>query len=204
METSSGSVPERTAAMDPRIGDRAVELLRELDAQKTDEPEIAPLVSRLIARLIDLVFAALVFYWVLAGIGLGLLFGGRAEAPPRSESLSGPSPGEYAALLGGALLAVVVVEMAPALWWRQSLGKKLMGLRVTCDGSGEFASWWLLMLRTLAWAAPLVLVGALPDRAAVGGLLLLAALLVGAATLKDPSRRAPHDRLLHTRVMRPR
>ncbi|MEO9254481.1 MAG: hypothetical protein ABI305_03005, partial [Tepidiformaceae bacterium] len=40
---------------DSSAGDRAVSILRELDTHKTDEPEVASIGSRVVARSIDLI-----------------------------------------------------------------------------------------------------------------------------------------------------
>lgn len=195
--SSGGSEPG--AAMDPRMGDRAVALLRKLDAQKTDEPEIAPLPSRFVARSIDLAFVLLLLFWVLVAVGLAVILK-RGERPSTAD----PGAGEYLTFQLCLLGCLIAVEMAAVLRWRQSLGKKLMGLRVTATDGVQGVSRRRMLMRTLLWAIPLTLAGSLPAAPALGWAVTVAFLLAGLATLADRERRAPYDRLLHVRVMRPR
>lgn len=137
------------------------------------DPTIAPLGTRAIAALIDLVFLAAidatVLHFTLRLTGLTLAESGRLPLTP----LFG-----FLALLNGGYLTMFIAASG------QTMGKMMMGVKVVAMDGGA-VPFGHAVLRALLWLLTIVPlgIGALP------------------ALLTD-DRRALHDRLANTRVIR--
>jgi uncharacterized RDD family membrane protein YckC len=198
METSLEASRQAAATM---YGDRAVALLRELESRKTDEPENASLVSRFVARGIDVSFMAVVAITAGAVVGAVRLI---REGPPRPGESIEPSALDYVMVTALVVSSILLVELWGIIRWRQSPGKKLMGLRVTSADGVTPVTVRVYCLRTLLWVLPVAVAGLLPLAPLAGWAVVAAVLVALAITLSDQRRRAPYDRLLRLRVMRPR
>ncbi len=191
--------------------DRAVALLRELDALKTDLPETPRVWDRAIARGLDLGLA-ITLELIVAGVGsvaiMVIFWGGRDPNEFRD-----PSPAETAFAITllvvwlGLLAWNEVVGFGPD---RQTFGKRLLGIRVVLmhgDGVpgprrmlGRWATAFFSSLLVLAaWG---LVATRLPLSLRVPA--MLAFLAIPAALFFGRSGRGLHDRIWGTRLIRPR
>ena len=178
---------------------------------------VAHLNARVSAYLIDsvILIAFILVFFVIGGAVL--LFTsdlGRGD-PPDSAYYAG-----IAVFIGGSLLAWTVFNLALVRWRGQSAGMYVVGIR-TVSETGAPVSWRQAALRWFGlhpllfhpfllpvWAVLSLLVVSLTLSEIVLVvtlalvLLCLAAPLAGAAAmLRDPERRALHDRLARTTVI---
>jgi uncharacterized RDD family membrane protein YckC len=191
--------------------DRAAALIRDLQALRTEEPEVPPVRDRLFARGMDLglSIAVAVGLMLLAWVPSVLL------APTGNEADLAPdrlTTGQIVALATPIPLWIAFVLLNEGGRFghgRQTIGKRLMGLQLVSTG-GEPVS----ARRALARAGVAMLM------AAVAGLAVLVATLfvpplvatfsatatvaVVAIVVAGRNGRAFHDRICSTRLIRPR
>jgi len=189
-------------------GDRAVALMRQLDALKTDAPGIADPTERVLARVID--------FW--AGLAL-LLFLGMATTviAYATGNVLVDSTGLVHGLDSSAIwvsnilivIAGAVYELGPSLFGWQSLGKRLLHLSVVRE-DGRPATLTMLAMRFVAWFTPLVvlLVGWSVTYPGWGSWWFFAGVLVlfgslFASMARSDQHRGWHDQLAGTSVVRP-
>ena len=93
-------------------------------------------------------------------------------------------------------LAAVVYQVVPVALWGQTLGKKIMGIRVVSGQDLSRPGWWRAIRR---WGL-YFLIGLIPI---IGGIVACIVLpLVGLVMLfVDPKRQVPHDKVADTIVV---
>jgi uncharacterized RDD family membrane protein YckC len=193
-------------SLDPT--DRAIELLRSLEAQKTDEPQVAEPMDRAASRLLDLGMFLVLFLVVgLSAGGIIWLFD-----PPAEGATVADGPLATAVSLGATailLLAMAANELAAGITG-QTLGKKLYSLQVVDAETGRPIGIRRAAARSAMWLAPAVTFAALSAATFPGTLSLLffaVACVFLAAPLwmfADRGHRGLHDILTHTVVRSPR
>ena len=189
-------------------GDRAIALMRRLDALKTDAPGAAEPTERVLARVID--------FW--AGLAALLCLGmATTAAAYATGNVLVDSTGLNHGLDSGAiwvsniliLVAGAAYELGPSLFGLQPLGKRLLHLSVVRQ-DGRPASFPMLAVRFAVWFLPLIvlMVGwslTYPGWGSwwffAGALALFASLFISMARSDD--HRGWHDRLAGTNVVRP-
>ncbi len=196
---------------DANATDRAVALIRELEALRTTAPEVPAARDRLLARAFDTglaVVAGAVLFMVANLIALGLT-GSRVEGQPADD----PGPAEIAVATTAFvlwLIAVVVNETGVFGHGRQTLAMRMLGIQVVdaqCPGTPGALRMAARGLTPLA-ATAIVLgswrltTSALPVAALAP--LFLAVVLVLAFAFLGRNGRGPHDYLWRTRLIRPR
>lgn len=191
----------------PSSGDKAVAILRELESLKTDEPGIAPLSDRAIARCID--FGAVFVLVLLVSFVVGVI----AQATGHAVKTASGVHVDQASLIAFdivLLAALVLYEVGPALFGGRSFGKWRCGLSIV-DMDGEPARFGRILVRFAAWFVPLLGV-VLAYSVTYPGLLsslffALIVLLAGAlfwSIWHDDSERGWHDRIAGTQVFHSR
>ena len=134
---------------------------------------------------------------ILDGLILGLPIGffiGFSLATTQPESTEGVSmPGAFYFLLS---LLAVVYHVVPVALWGQTLGKKIMSIRVVSGQDLSQPGWWRAIRR---WGL-YFLIGLIPI---IGGIVACIVLpLVGLVMLfVDPKRQVPHDKVADTIVV---
>lgn len=193
----------RPQPIDP--GERAVRVLRGLEGLKSDEPVATSGRDRLVARAIDLGFVCAV------GFAAVVVAGAIALAASPDEDGSGPTaveidPSNPAAIATGigVITAIVVVEIAMLARWGRTPGKRLMGLIVVDAETGQRPALRQAIVRTLAWGIPAALAIGFWWATAISWVFVLAVIGMWAWMFQDGQRRAAHDVVSGTRVLRPR
>jgi uncharacterized RDD family membrane protein YckC len=186
-------------------GDLAVSILRELDSHKTDEPEVASLVSRVLARSIDLILVFLVLSVGFSAVAVvrRIIIGSEAW----SSTVSRPAdidPWLYVASVAALLVALVVYEVVATRGWEQTPGKRLLGIKIATGEDQPVPSRRMVIVRTLLWAVPFALVVTLPTAPVLGAVILVGIAAASIAMARNSEHRAYYDRLSGTRVVRPR
>lgn len=190
-------------------GDQAVALLRQLDGLKTDEPRIAQVGERLVARAIDSVLWVMVVFG-LFDLGLFIWMASQGKLSDVSTLQPKHSDPAVSTVLGIVLfVAAFAYCVIPVARSGQTLGKRLMGLVVVTDEM-QPVGWRQAIARFAAWEGPGIILMALflPTEGAISTALALAGIAWTLAMLApavfDEGRRGWHDRLAGTRVIRPR
>jgi uncharacterized RDD family membrane protein YckC len=146
-----------------------------LEAAEPAEPE-----RRVVARIVDTLI-----------VGVPVTTAGTALAPGPAGTLAGP-------VLVAFAVAYFCYELPQLVLWGQTLGKRFTRIRVVDAGGPGRVPITRLLLRTGVYAGPLAL-RPIP----VLGLLAAAFWLVnGGWVFRDPARRALHDQLAGTTVIR--
>lgn len=199
--------------MDERQSDPAVRAavasFAALRTYQTDAPMLAAPAERVMARLVDLVGAAIVFVVVVSG--WLLLFGDDAQYAADVRAGVANHDSQVAALLGAA--AVVVFMLANDGWatttFGQTLGKRLFGLRVV-DARGGPPTGGATCIRLCVWALPVggaatAWFATFPTTAGLLFMVLLfAALAIPGKLIRDERHRGLHDIAAGTIVVTPR
>lgn len=197
------------AAANQSRGDRAVALMRELDALKTDRPGTAEPGERALARAIDF-WAGLA---VLLCLGMVTSIVAYATGNVLTDS-TGFSHGldSGAIALSNALIiaSAALYELGPAVFGTQPLGKRLLHLTVV-RRDGRPAAFGTLASRFAFWFGPLVafMIGWSVTYPGWGswwffaaGLAVLGSVFV--SVIRNDTHRGWHDRVAGTKVVGPR
>jgi uncharacterized RDD family membrane protein YckC len=189
---------------DARAGDRAVAILRDLEAHKTDAPEVASLGTRLIARVIDLVIVFCVLFVALFAYGIvrRIVVGAKEWETPVTRGDF--SPALYLTSVLALFVALLVYEIATTHLRQQTAGKRLLGIKIALRDGETAPPRQAVILRTLLWAAPFVLIVTLPTARLLGVVLALVAIVLALLASRDGEQRAYYDRIAGTRVVGPR
>lgn len=191
----------------PSAGDKAVAILRELENLKTDEPGIAPLSDRAIARCID--FGAVFVLVLLVSLVVGLV----AQSSGHVVRTASGVHVDQASLIAFdivLLAALVLYEIGPALFGGRSLGKWRCGLTIV-DMNGEPARFGRVLVRFASWFVPLLglvlAYGATYPDLVSSLFFALIVVLLGAlfwSTWRDDHQRGWNDRIAGTQVFHSR
>lgn len=203
--------PPTTGMADTQVGDRAVALLRGLEALRTDEPEIPRWHDRLLARAIDVgcELAACMLVLDIGGLVVLLAF------PHEDDDFWKYDPGapEIAVSLAFAFACVAAVMINEAGFagrhGTQTVGLRLTGIVVVRE-DGDPASKGVMFGRFAAWLVALLAGFGLAVLAAAWlplalSFLVQVALLAGTLwAFIGRDGRALHDRLFGVRLIRHR
>ncbi len=201
-------------AQPPTSADRAIALIRELEALRTTAPEVPARRDRLLARGFDAGLA------MVAG---GVVFGvhtvietsiwGRDGLETLNDPANEPSAAGFALAIAAAvvwLVAIVLNESGIFGRGRQTLGMRFLGIQVVdAEGPGTPGPLRMAARGLTPLAATAVVLGLWPLATAnipVATLapLFLAAVLLLAFAFLGRNGRGLHDHLWHTRLIRPR
>ncbi len=190
-------------SVDP--GDRAVAILRELETHRTEEPEVGPIGSRLVARCIDLLLVGGVVGLVVYGVAVvwWLFFVHDADYYRNPQAPDLPAWVQVVSAVS-MLVLIVAYDAIATRFFECTVGKRLLGLRIVRPDGRTGLPAGNLAWRSLLWGGTLIVLLLVPlgppiaraSFVAVIGLVLLAA--------HDRLNRALHDRLAGSRVVRPR
>lgn len=174
--------------------------------------------ARIVAYLVDsvILLSFIFLFFVIAGLQLLVISDFAERDAPDSSMYAAP-----AIVLGGTMIAWSCFNLALLRWRGQTAGQYVAGIRVRRqDGSSpsgrQLLLRWLLLdpllfhpLLAVIWFVGVVVVVSLTlnEAALVAGLFfvfvcLIAPLVALAAVLADKQRRALHDRLAGTVVVR--
>ena len=162
------------------------------ESMSPTQPSTAPTIS-----LDDLAapwrrIVAVIFDGLIVGFPIGFLIGFwlATRQPESTEGVSMPA----AFLL--LSLAAAVYQVVPVALWGQTLGKKIMSIRVVSGQDLSKPGWWRAIRR---WGL-YVLIGLIP---VIGGIVACIVLpLVGLVMLfVDDKRQVPHDKVADTIVV---
>lgn len=190
--------------------DQAVRLMKELEALRTDAPEIPGIVDRVIARVCD------VGLGLVLGVVIGLvcyviqsaIWGAQQDNP---EWNPGPNEVVFMCSFAGLWIAMLLANEAGAFGrGRQTLGMRVSGIQVVGEGEDGAVSAGRMLVRGLSVFVVLaVMFGGwvlaawlLSDGLAASALALLG--VVAIAVLVGRGGRGLHDRLWGTKLVRPR
>ncbi|MCC7364013.1 MAG: RDD family protein [Dehalococcoidia bacterium] len=191
---------ERPARPDP------LQLFREIDALRTDEPAPAHPVDRFLARAIDVALAGVVLVVVAFGL-FALIAEPVVDEPDPAASHINTAESRLAGAAGlaAAVAYIAATELGTA---GRSPGKRALGLRVVTAESFDPPGNRQALVRLVAWAVP-VLGGlgwwvafflTLPGLAGMAAFLAAAFVVGGPIFLRDDAR-GLHDRIAGTRVV---
>ena len=125
---------------------------------------------------------------------------GPGEDRPRSRV-----PGSFQAITALALFAMLVAyELVCTLRWRQTAGKKMLGMRITTLDGRTPAPPLALLWRTVLWAAAVVALLVVPFVPPVARLLFAWVLAVAFIAWRNKLNRTVFDSAAGTRVVCPR
>lgn len=190
--------------------DQAVRLIRDLEDLRTEEPEVPPVRDRLLARGMDFGFAvaAVVAILVVGDVLTAVIWGNR-----EFDEYKNPGPGEvglFVALIAACLAAIGWNEVVGTGAYRQSLGKRLMGIHLVVGDTrgiprfGHRLGRACTLLAAVAitftvWPALAIAVPATSLR-----IVFAAAAAACAIPFAGREGRGLHDRICGTRLVRPR
>lgn len=191
---------------DPAI-DAAMELMHELDAEKTDGPVRAHWVGRMLARLIDVAILFVAAVMIIASIETAAV-GFGADLRDEDFEPTGLGTAVAWATLVALLAFGAAYEVVPTWLWGQTPGKRRMQLRVVnLEGSrltlrqaaARFAAWGVPFLGCFfGWLATFP---RYPAASLAFFLGVFASLGLVAWAGRDADGRGVHDRFASTKVI---
>ncbi len=195
---------------DPAVA-RAAALIGELSTHKTDEPQFAEPMARLMARLIELV--AWTFLGFVCSVAIYYIdlwfFEDPLVASPETGQLYRPAYTDPVVGWTGAIVLAFLlfaIEVIPTALSGRSFGKNWLKLRVV-GPDGTAPGLRRASLRFLVWGFPLAVAGTLwsvtfPEPQSAAFMLLgIAVLVVPGSLFRDEHHRGLHDRLAGTTVV---